>query len=388
MLSNILRPQKLSDIIGQRHLIGKNGILTKMISNNYYSNLILWGPPGVGKTSIAHALSKEFNADYCELNATSSAISDLRKIIDRAKNNAINNIKTFVFVDEINQWAKNQQNVLLPVIEDGTITLIGATVEKPKFVVNSAVLSRCLALEVKPLSKKDLIRLILKVKKYYADNGRDIRIKSDAAETLVNKCSGDARKLLLAFEAAIELFAAGGVVTNEHIEIVIPDKHIVFDNAGNEHFDYASAYQTCIQNSDADGAIYWLALWLVSGEDPAYICRRMMVSAFEDAAHNLLVPPLVTAAHYMTERVGPPECYIAMATATIAIAQSPRDKTGYRAIKRAVSDAEKGETKFVPDRLRAGSGNYVNSVEKIYVQEDLINKFITMLRDMPSNDSK
>jgi putative ATPase len=382
-LTTLLRPSTLNDIIGQDHIVGKDGILRRMIDTKYFTNILFWGPPGVGKTSLAIALAKETNSDLIELNATDSSIADLRKAVERAKKNGQNGIKTFVFVDEINHWAKNQQNVLLPVIEDGTIVLFGAMVEKPKFVVNSAVISRCLVVEVKPFSKDDLAKLIIRAIKYYKSIGKDTNITGEAAKRLINRCSGDARKLLLSIEAAVELFAINGDITEYHIDSVIPDKHIVFDKSGNEHYDYASAYQTCIQNSDDDGAIYWLAQWLVSGEDPAYICRRMMVSAFEDAAHNLLLPSVVMSAHYMTERVGPPECYIAMATATIAIAQSRRDKTGYLAIKKAIKDIENNETKFVPDRLRAGSGKYVNSVDKIYIRNDLIEKFVAMIREIP-----
>lgn len=360
-----LRPTSLDHIIGQDHLLLPGKPIRSMADKEKFRSTIFWGPPGAGKTSLVVALAHDTESAFRRLNATSASVKELRAIISAAQKS---DNDTFVFVDEIHRWNKAQQDVMLPVVEDGTIILFGATTERPKFAVNSTLLSRCLVLEIKPLDEESALKLILRVKNHYIESGRNVRIPRDVAKRVVARCSGDARKIIMALETAIEIMADGGDITTEHIDMVLPDKHIVFDARGNDHFDLAHCYQEAIQHSDVDGAIYWLAKWIASGEDPAYICRRMLITAFEDCAGNPDAWLAAMGATFATERTGLPECMIPMSLATCEMATSNRNKSAYHAIKSAMADVEHGNTVHVPPGLRAGTSGYVNAVTKHYLQ--------------------
>jgi putative ATPase len=364
-LAAILRPSKLSEIIGQDHLLGPGKPLSQMAAKHKFTSTIFWGPPGTGKTSIVRALALETNSVFEQLNATDATVKDIRAIIAGARERSE---ATFVFVDEIHRWTKAQQDVVLPVVEDGTIILFGATTEKPKFAVNSTILSRCLVLEVKPLDAQAMINLIKRVKEHYKAKGRPVKIEPEAAKRLITRSSGDARKAITALETCIEILSDDGVVAVEHIDTAIPDKHIVFDRSGNEHFDLAHCYQEAIQHSDVNGALYWLGKWITSGEDPAYICRRMLITAFEDCAGNPFAWLAAMAASYATERTGLPECMIPMALATAEMGTSRRNKSAYHAIKKVMEDIEKREIVHVPPELRAGTAGYTRAVNKRYLE--------------------
>ena len=368
-LAALLRPNKLEDIIGQEHLTAPGRPLAKMVEKHKFQSTIFWGPPGTGKTSLARSLAHETDSNFCPLNATKATVKDLRSVISAAEKALDNEKRTFVFVDEVHRWTKAQQDVMLPVVEDGIIILFGATTEKPKFAVNSTLLSRCLILEIKPLNNESMVTVLLKVRDHYKSENRKIDIDKDAAKTLIHRCSGDARKLIMVMETAIEILADDDHIILEHINQTIPDRHLVFDAHGNDHFDLAHCYQESIQHSDADAAIYWLAKWLESGEDPAYICRRMLITAFEDCAGNPLAAPLAMAACYTTERTGLPECVIPMALATCEMAKSKRNKVAYKAIKEALADVRNGETIHVPPQLRAGTTGYFAAINKTYLHE-------------------
>lgn len=365
-LAAILRPTSLDGILGQDHLLGPGKALRRMADRKAFQSTILWGPPGTGKTSIVRALALETHSDFKQLNATEAKVADIRKIIDAARK-VLPDKRTFVFVDEIHRWTKAQQDVVLPVVEDGTIVLFGATTEKPKFAVISTILSRCLVLEVKPLEVQAIIDLIKRVKAHYKAKSRPIKIEQEAAKLLITRVSGDARKTITVLETAIEILSDDGTVTVEHVNQAIPDKHIVFDARGNEHYDLAHCYQEAIQNSDVDGALYWLGKWVASGEDPAYICRRMLITAFEDAAGNPFAQTTAMAACFATERVGLPECLIPMSLATCEMAMSVRNKSAYHAIQKVMADVENNVTVHVPPGLRAGSSGYVRAVKKQYL---------------------
>lgn len=330
--------------------------------------MILWGPPGSGKTSIINALAIETDSEFIKLNATDATVKDLRNVISEALK-VLPEKRTFVFIDEVHRWTKSQQDVVLPVVEDGTIVLFGATTERPKFAVNSTILSRCIVLETKPLDSQSAVKLILRVKDFYKSLNRDIKIGQDAAKRLINRSSGDARKLMTALETCIEILSDDDNVTIEHVNLAIPDKHLVFDADGNDHFDLAHCYQEAIQNSDVDGAIYWLAKWLHSGEDPAYICRRMLITAFEDCAGNPNAWLAATTACLAVERTGLPECMIPMALATCEMSFSKRNKSAFYAIHEAMADVANKATVHVPAELRAGTSGYVRAVSKQYVKD-------------------
>ncbi len=366
-LAALLRPVGLADVIGQRHLLGPNGIISRMAAKRLPKSAILWGPPGTGKTSLVRALSREVDATFWAVNATSATVKEIREIINAAVQTP--NRATFVFVDEIHRWSKSQQDVLLPSVEDGTIVLFGATTEKPKFAVNSTILSRLIVLETKPLDTQDMIDLVKRIKAHYkAKDGVPVKIDPEAARRLILRASGDARKLVTALETCVEILADDRHVTVEHVDQAMPDKHIVFDSSGNEHFDLAHAYQEAIQNSDTDGALYWLGKWIASGEDPAYICRRMLITSFEDCAGNPFAWLAAMAAHYATERTGLPECMIPMAVATCEMGKSKRNKAAYSAIKEVMDDVNNGVTVHVPTGLRAGTAGYVHAVSKRYLK--------------------
>lgn len=373
-LADLLRPTKLDDILGQEHLIGPGMPFRRMVEKNKPISTILWGPPGTGKTTIVKALSNEIDTDYYELNATDTSTKEIRSVIDQAAKNQEK--QTILFIDEIHRLAKNIKDIFLPCVENGTVRLFGATTENPKFSVNSTILSRSLIFETKPLKPSNLATLYLKIVKHYSL--LDVRVKTtkEVLQVLINRCSGDARKFITSVEALVEMMSDNGAFSMDDLESVMPCKHVVFDKSGNEHFSYAHCYQDAIQDSDENGAIYWLATWLNSGEDPAYICRRMLITAFEDCSGNPFAIASAMAACYTTERTGMPECMIAMAHATIEMAKSKRNKSAFYAIHAAMADVQNGRTIYVPPDMRAGTNAYRRIIKKQYVknfEKDVLN---------------
>lgn len=369
-LAAALRPKTAADIVGQRHLLGPDKPIRKMIESRQLKSTIFWGPAGTGKTTLANCMATDTESDFYPLDATSAGVKELRTLVDGAfhaweKHNRV----TVVFIDEIHRWSKSQQDVLLPAVENGVIKLLGATTEKPAFAVNSTLLSRLMVFELKPLTQKDLVAVIGRVKAYYKTNSREVAFDSnETIKLLLARCSGDARKLTTVLEMLVEVICEGQPISSEMVDAVIPTKHIYFDASGNEHFDLAHAMQQSLQNSDADAAVFWLAKWIASGEDPVYICRRIMISAFEDAGDSVMAITSAVAAAHAVERTGLPECMIPMAHAVIAIAQAGRAKIAYHAIKAAMDDVMHGETVHIPPDLRAGTTGYVSPITKKYVK--------------------
>lgn len=363
-LSLKLRPKSLDEIIGQKHLVAKGMIFKKMADTKKFQNVLLWGPPGSGKTSLAFALANDTGSLFHKLNATTAGIKDLRAVLTDAEKHP--NSRTILVVDEIHRWAKNVQEVLLSAIEEGIIILIGLTVEAAQFAVTKSIVSRCLVLETKPLSNQDMIDLVKRVKNYYKQQNKPIIIDKDAASLLITRACGDARKIVLVMETIIEIMKDDVHITKNDMNAVMPHKHLFFDSSGSERYDYAHCYQEAIQNSDTDSALYWMGKWIASGEDPAYICRRMLITAFEDCAGNPNAWLAAMAATYTVEKTGLPECMIPMALATCEMGQSKRDKSAYLAIKAVMQDIENGEVIHVPPELRAGTSGYVKAIKKTY----------------------
>jgi len=360
-----LRPARLSDIVGQDHLVGEGSVFRQMASKGIFQNVLLWGPPGSGKTSIAYALANETDSHYRKLDATISGSKELRLVLKFAESQ---DKRVILAVDEIHRWAKNVQDTLLAAVENGTVILVGLTVETARFAVIKALLSRCLVLETKPLSDAALVALYKRVRDYYKAQNRQIQIGNDTIKKLIMRASGDARKVIMVLETLMEIMSDNGTISDTDLDLVMPHKHIYCDAMGSEHYDLAHCYQESIQNSDVDASIYWLAKWIESGEDPAYICRRMLITAFEDCAGNPFAATTAMAASYTTERTGLPECLIPMALATCEMAMSKRNKSAYHAIQEAINDVRNGATVYVPPKLRAGTMGYIWAIKKKYLK--------------------
>lgn len=359
-LAEALRPQTLADIQGQEHVLGVGKVLRAMIERNMVKNSIIWGPPGSGKTTLIRMIAKTINVEFIQLNATTMTAANLRSsLIDGA----------LVLLDELHRAPKNIQDILLPALEERKVLFFGATTETPRFAVNKTILSRCHIFELNPICEPALLKILLSAKEYYKNKGLKIRISKDAAKTLITRSNGDARKLLSVLEILVDCYSENSqlLITIGQIDNIIPGKHVIFDAKGSGRPDFAHCYQDAIQDSDADGAIYWLAAWLNSGEDPAYICRRMLISAFEDCAGNPFAITSAMAACYATERTGMPECMIAMAQATCEMATSKRNKSAFYAIHAAMADVQNKRTVHVLPEMRAGNNAYKRIINKKYV---------------------
>ncbi len=367
-LAHILRPSTLSEVVGQKHLIGDNGPISAMAKSKKLTSFILWGPTGCSKTTITRALANDAGYEFKELDATEAKVADIRKILEIAEARLKMGTKYLLLLQEFHRFAKNVQDILLPAVEEGIITIVGTTVEKPAHSVNAAILSRVLVWETKPLDKQDMMKLMLKVFKYYKDKGRSIKVEPDSVILLINRCSGDPRKLITVLETIIESLIDGdGSVTESLVDIAIPCKHLYLSPNGNEHFDFASAWQNSVQNSDVNQALYFLGRWMLSGEDMRFIARRILISSSEDAPHSQMAQICALNAYIAARDVGYPECRIPMSLATIEITNSKRDKFANDAISKVVHDIENGVDVLVPAELRAGNHEgYIKVINKEY----------------------
>lgn len=354
-LAERMRPRTLADYAGQKHLVGEGAILRRMIDSGHMSSIILWGPPGVGKTTLAKIISQHLNRPFYTLSAISSGVKEVREVIDKAKQSRFfNNDSAILFIDEIHRFSKAQQDSLLAAVEEGTVTLIGATTENPSFEVISPLLSRCQVYVLKSLEHDDLITLTHRV----IENDvvlKELNINITEEAALVRYSGGDARKLLNIIE----------LVVNSQInekEIIIDDKHIVenlqqspafYDKQGEMHYDIISAFIKSIRGSDPDGAVYWLARMIEGGEDPKFIARRLVISAAEDiglANPNALL--MANQAFDAVNKVGWPEGRIILSEAAIYLATSAKSNSAYNAINEAIAFVKETGNLPVPLHLR------------------------------------
>lgn len=354
-LAERMRPVSLDDYIGQEHLVGSGAVLRRMIDSGNMSSIILWGPPGVGKTSLAKIISHQLKRPFFTLSAVSSGVKDVRDVIAKAKQSRFfNPDAAILFIDEIHRFSKSQQDSLLAAVEEGVVVLIGATTENPSFEVISPLLSRCQVYVLKSLEYGDLIRLFDRVvSKDEILSRRQITLKEDAA--LVRFSGGDARKFLNIIEFICNAQENGN-------EIVIDDKSVVdilqqtsatYDKNGEMHYDIISAFIKSIRGSDPDAAIYWLARMIEGGEDPKFIARRLIISASEDiglANPNALL--LANTAFDAVAKIGWPEGRIILAEATVYLATSPKSNASYLAIGEALECVRQTGDKPVPLHLR------------------------------------
>lgn len=353
-LAERLRPQTLDQFIGQKHLVGENAILRQMIESGHIASLILWGPPGVGKTTLARIIARQLNCPFYTLSAINSGVKEVREVIDKAKNSRFFSQQSpILFIDEIHRFNKSQQDALLGAVENGTITLIGATTENPSFEVITPLLSRCQVYLLTPLDKNDLLELAQRA----IDTDEELKKKKihlDETEALLRFSGGDARKLLNIIELVVTAEPSETVhITNDIVTRRLQQNPMAYDKNGEMHYDIISAFIKSIRGSDPDAAIYWLARMVAGGEDPKFIARRLVISAAEDiglANPNALL--LANACFDALQKIGWPEGRIILAETTVYLAASQKSNSAYLAIDDALNMVEKTGDLPVPLHLR------------------------------------
>lgn len=353
-LAERLRPKKLDEYIGQQHLVGKGAVLRNMIESGRTVSFILWGPPGVGKTTLALIVANHLKVPFYTLSAVSSGVKEVRDVIDKARHSGFfNNNAPILFIDEIHRFSKSQQDSLLAAVEQGTVTLIGATTENPSFEVIRPLLSRCQLYVLKPLETEDLMQLLHRAitEDSYLKQ-RDIRLKETGA--ILRYSGGDARKLLNILELVVEAAENSPVdITDEIVAKCLQQNPTAYDKDGEMHYDIISAFIKSIRGSDPDAALYWLARMIDGGEDPKFIARRLIISAAEDiglANPNALL--LANAAFDAVNKIGWPEGRIPLAEATVYLATSAKSNSAYNGIAEALSLVRKTGDRPVPLHLR------------------------------------
>ena len=354
-LAERLRPKTLDDYIGQKHLVGEGAILRKMIDAKRISSFILWGPPGVGKTTLAQIIANKLETPFYTLSAVTSGVKDVRDVIDKARSNRFfNQMSPVLFIDEIHRFSKSQQDSLLGAVETGVVTLIGATTENPSFEVIRPLLSRCQLYTLKSLEKTDLLELLnMALQKDVYLKERNVELKE--TDAMLRYSGGDARKLLNIWELVVEADGATDqvVITDEKVVERLQQNPLAYDKDGEMHYDIVSAFIKSIRGSDPDGALYWLARMVEGGEDPAFIARRLVISASEDiglANPNALL--LANAAFDAVMKIGWPEGRIPLAEATVYLATSPKSNSAYEGINTALQLVRETGNLPVPLHLR------------------------------------
>ena len=351
-----MRPQTLDGYVGQRHLVGKGCILRNMIESGNLSSFILWGPPGVGKTTLSHIVAKSLNREFFTLSAVSAGVKDVRDVIEKAKRNSLfsSGLSPILFIDEIHRFNKSQQDALLGAVEDGTIVLIGATTENPSFEVITPLLSRCQVFVLKSLEKNDLHQLLDKaLKEDEILRHKDIKVVE--TDALFRHSAGDARKLLNILEIIVGSFAGSReiVIDNKTTTSCLQENIAIYDKGGEMHYDIISAFIKSVRGSDPNAAVYYLARMLDGGEDPLFIARRLCILAAEDvglANPNALL--LANSCFQIVHTIGMPEARIPLAECTIYLASSAKSNSAYKAINEALAVAKETQMASVPLYLR------------------------------------
>lgn len=391
-LAERLRPKSLEDYVGQEHLVGEGAVLRRMVEGGKLSSFILWGPPGVGKTTLARIIANRLEVPFYTLSAISSGVKDVREVIEKARETRMfGNRSAVLFIDEIHRFSKSQQDSLLGAVEDGTVTLIGATTENPSFQVISPLLSRCQVFTLKPLSVDDMRRLISRAVEVIGKE-REVEVKEDGA--LLRHGGGDGRRLLNLLELVVNGVPGNGkvVVDNALVSERVAENPLAYDRDGEMHYDIASAFIKSIRGSDVRAAVYWLARMIEGGEDPRFIARRLVISASEDiglANPNALL--LATACLDAVEKIGMPEGRIPLAECTIYLAQSKKDNSAYKYIDEMLETVRKTGDLPVPLHLRNAPTELMKGmgygkeykyphdypghwVEQDYLPEEMLNK--------------
>ena len=351
-----MRPHDLDGYFGQKHLIGKGGIIRNMIENGNLSSFILWGPPGVGKTTLSRIVAKSLNREFFTLSAVSAGVKDVREVIDKARSNSLfsNGLSPILFIDEIHRFSKSQQDALLGAVEDGTIVLIGATTENPSFEVITPLLSRCQVFVLKSLEKNDLQSLLERA--LTTDEVLShMKIEVRETDALFRYSAGDARKLLNILEIVVGANAGNQpiIIDNKTVTACLQENTAIYDKGGEMHYDVISAFIKSVRGSDPNAAIYYLARMLDGGEDPLFIARRLCILAAEDvglANPNALL--LANSTFQIVHTIGMPEARIPLAECTIYLASSAKSNSAYMAINVALAVAKETQMAAVPLYLR------------------------------------
>ena len=354
-LAEKLRPKKFSDVLGQEHLTGEQGVVRKMVESGTLNSVIFWGPPGTGKTTLAEIISEQSGRKFFKLSAVSSGVKEVREVIEQAKQqNLFSGKSPILFIDEIHRFNKSQQDSLLHAVEKGWIILIGATTENPSFEVVSALLSRCQVYTLSSLSYEKLEELLeIAVHRYNQDAGKQFVIKEK--EALIQYSGGDARKLINSLELVLNQFLTENrtEITNEHVLSVLQENMALYDKNGEQHYDIISAFIKSIRGSDPNAAVYWLARMLVGGEDIKFIARRLLILASEDI--GLANPNALNVANQCFQAVnviGNPEARIILSECAVYLAVSPKSNSTYSAINEAMDLVKKTGNLPVPLHLR------------------------------------
>jgi putative ATPase len=348
-LAERLRPSTLQQLVGQQHLTGEGSILQRAIANNTIPSMILWGPPGVGKTTIANIIAHSVKASYFQLSAISSGVKEVREVIDKAKQTS----KAILFIDEIHRFNKGQQDALLGAVEKGIITLIGATTENPSFEVNSALLSRCQVFVLKALDKEELLQL-LHTAITEDEQLKQKQIELKETEAILRLSGGDARKLLNVLEIVIDsINTSPSIITDEIVLNTIQQKMALYDKSGEQHYDIISAFIKSIRGSDPNAAVYWLARMIEGGEDVKFIARRLLILASEDIGNanpNALL--LANATFEAVNKIGYPESQLILSQCAIYLASSPKSNSATVAIGEAIAAVKQYGDLPVPLHIR------------------------------------
>jgi len=354
-----VRPKTLEDYVGQEHILGKNKILYRTIKADRLSSIILWGPPGTGKTSLAKVISNTTKNKFYKINAVTAGVADIKNIITEAKNQLINpSGKCILFIDEIHRFNKLQQDALLPFVEDGTVILIGATTENPYFEVNKALISRSMVFKLEPLSKDNIFEILKRSLTLEEGLGSyKIKIEDSTLKKIAEVSGGDVRTALNGLEVAVittEIGEDGYIhITDEIAAESVNKKKIYFDKNGDSHYDNISAFIKSMRGSDPDATVFYLARAIAAGEDPIFLARRIVIAAAEEvglANPNALV--VANAALQAVQNIGMPEGRLILSEAAIYVARSRKSNASYLAINRALQDVENKDTGEVPLHLR------------------------------------